>query len=164
MMQARGAVAGRVNGPEASQSGGNAAKSLFDAGGGPGGKGVVEAAITSEMVHYQAELTGHGPTEARTYILEDMVIVRFKGILSRIEQRLAQQSEGRRLIKQMRTVLREGCSEELQEIVARETGCKVVSSHADISTRTGEWLEIYVLDRNLERTLRRRDDLPEGGR
>ena len=138
--------------------------SPLDPGTSSGRKGAIESAITSAMVHYQAELTGHGPTEARTYILEDLVIVRFKGILSRIEQQLAQQSEGRRLIKQMRMVLREGCSGELQEIVARETGCSVVSSHADISTRTGERVEIYVLDRNLERKLRRRDDQPEGSR
>lgn len=118
----------------------------------------MENAITTAMVHYQAELTGHGPTEARTYIVEDMVIVRFKGILSRMEQRLAQQSEGRRLIKELRLILREGCSGELQEIMARETGCAVVSSHSDISTRTGERIEIYVLDRNLDRELRRRSD------
>lgn len=123
-----------------------------------GHKGRVENAITTAMVHYQAELTGHGPTEARTYILEDMVIVRFKGTLSRMEQRLAQQSDGRRLIKELRLVLREGCSEELQTIVARETGCEVISSHSDISTRTGERIEIYVLNRNMERELRRRDD------
>lgn len=123
-----------------------------------GRKGLMENAITTAMVHYQAELTGHGPTEARTYIVEDMVIVRFKGILSRMEQRLAQQSEGRRLIKELRLILREGCSGELQEIVARETGCAVVSSHSDISTRTGERIEIYVLDRNLDRELRRRSD------
>ena len=55
-----------------------------------GRKGLIESAITSAMVHYQAELIGHGPTEARTYILEDMVIVRFKGSLSRVEQRLAE--------------------------------------------------------------------------
>ena len=125
---------------------------------GLGRRGQVESAITSAMVHYQAELTGHGPTEARTYILEDMVIVRFKGILSRMEQRLAQQSEGRKLIKELRLVLREGCSEDLQGIVSEKTGCKVVSSHSDISTRTGERIEIYVLDRNIEREFRRRDD------
>jgi len=127
-------------------------------GAGLSGKGRVESAITSAMVHYQAGLTGHGPTEARTYVLEDMVIVRFKGSLSRMEQRLAQQSEGRKLIKELRVVLREGCSEDLQEIVAKETGCRVVSSHSDISTRTGERIEIYVLDRNFERELRRRED------
>jgi len=123
-----------------------------------GRKGQIESAITGAMIHYQAGLTGHGPTEARTYILEDMVIVRFKGSLSRVEQHLAQQSEGRKLIKEMRVVLREGCSGDLQDIVAQETGCRVVSSHSDISTRTGERIEIYVLDRNLERELRRRSD------
>ncbi len=123
-----------------------------------GRKGQIESAITGAMIHYQAGLTGHGPTEGRTYILEDMVIVRFKGSLSRMEQRLAQQFEGRKLIKEMRVVLREGSSEELQDIVAHETGCRVVSSHSDISTRTGERIEIYVLDHNLERELRRRND------
>lgn len=127
-------------------------------------RGAVESAITSSMVHFQAEITGHGPTEARTYILEDMVIVRFKGILSRVEQTLAEKPEGRRLIKEMRIVLREAASEELQAIVARETGCAVISSHSDISTRTGERIEIYILDRPFDRSGKRGNGQPEGSR
>lgn len=123
-----------------------------------GRKGQLENAITSALVHYQADVTGHGPTEARSYVLEDMVVVRMKGILSRMEMRLVQQSEGRGLIKRVRNTLREGCSEDLEGIVSRETGCQVISSHYDVSTRTGEWVEIYVLDRNVERELRRRCD------
>lgn len=118
-------------------------------------KGQLESAITRAMVHFQAELTGHGPTEACTYLLDDMVIVRMKGILSPVEQRLAERDDGRRLIKKMRLVLRESCSEELERVVSDLTGCRVLSSHSDISTKSGERVEIYVLDENLERSLKR---------
>ena len=125
-------------------------------------RGQIQNAITTALVHFHAEWTGHGPNEARCYIVDDMVIVRFKGALSRMERRLAEQAEGRRLVKAMRQILREGCRSELEAIVARETGAQVISYHSDVSTRTGERIEIYVLDRNLDRELRRRDDGPEG--
>jgi uncharacterized protein YbcI len=119
-------------------------------------RGQIENAIAQTMVRFQAELTGHGPTEARCYILEDMVLVRMKGILSKVEERLSRSSEGRRVVKELRQVLREEFRNELEAIIAEHTGCQVTSSHSDISTRTGERVEIYVLDRNLERELARR--------
>lgn len=51
----------------------------------------------------------------------------------------------------MREVLREMYSEESEEIVEKLTGCKVLSSHSDISTKMGERIEVYVLDKDLEK-------------
>lgn len=53
----------------------------------------------------------------------------------------------------MRQVLREMYSEESEEIVQRITGCKVLSSHSDISTKMGERIEVFVMDRDVERYL-----------
>ena len=48
-----------------------------------------------------------------------------------------------------------------EQIVETATGCRVLSIHNDVSTKTGEQIAIYVLDRNLEALLFRRG--PEGG-
>lgn len=116
-------------------------------------RGQLENALGAAMAHYQAELTGHGPMESRAYVLEDMVLVRYKGILSKYEQRLALSPDGKRLVKQMRQVLREQYRDELEAIVQQYTGARVISSHSDISTRSGERIEIYVLERNLDKEL-----------
>ena len=37
----------------------------------------------------------------------------------------------------------------LEDIVQRHTGAEVVSVHSDISTKSGEWMDVFVLDRVL---------------
>ncbi|OQA03001.1 MAG: hypothetical protein BWY69_00716 [Planctomycetes bacterium ADurb.Bin401] len=49
---------------------------------------------------------GRGPEETRTYIVDDLVIVRLKRVLTPAEQQLAstgEDSRGRSLVKQVRT-------------------------------------------------------------
>jgi uncharacterized protein YbcI len=38
----------------------------------------------------------------------------------------------------------------LEGIVNRHTGVEVVSVHSDISTKSGEWLDVFVLDHSSE--------------
>jgi uncharacterized protein YbcI len=38
----------------------------------------------------------------------------------------------------------------LEGIVNRHTGTEVVSVHSDISTKSGEWLDVFVLDHSIE--------------
>ena len=107
----------------------------------------VEAAISDEMMAFQHEFVGRGPERIRTRIVEDLVIVRSFGVLTPAERQLANTFEGRRLIKAMRQQVLEAGRSRLGEIVQRYTGAKVVSVHHDISTRSGEWVEVFVLDR-----------------
>ncbi|WGG44767.1 DUF2294 domain-containing protein [Rossellomorea sp. DA94] len=113
----------------------------------------LEAELSEAFIKMQRELIGRGPQETRTYILEDMVIARFKGVLTVEEKHLVEHDKGRVLVKQMRQVLREMYSQNIEEIVEQHTGCKVLSSHSDISTKTGERMEVFVLDKNLEKQL-----------
>jgi len=48
---------------------------------------------------------GRGPKEVRAFILEDMILVRLKGLLTQAEQQLAKSTEGVDLIKQLRMTL-----------------------------------------------------------
>ncbi|MFC3886243.1 DUF2294 domain-containing protein [Bacillus songklensis] len=113
----------------------------------------LEAEISEALIRFQRELMGRGPQEAKTYILKDMVITRFKGVLTVEEKHLVGTDNGRKLVKQARQLLREMYSKEFEEIVERYTDCKVLSSHSDISTKMGERIEVFIMDKDLERMI-----------
>lgn len=117
-------------------------------------KSKMEADISEAYIKFQREILGRGPQETKTYILKDMVIVRLKGVLTHEEKHLVKTDKGRRLVKEMRQILREHYSQETEEIISKITGCSVITSHSDISTKTGERVEIFILDRDLERECR----------
>lgn len=113
----------------------------------------LEAELSESFIKLQRDLIGRGPQETRTYIVQDMVIARFKGVLTIEEKHLVDNEKGKILVKQMRQVLREMYSNNFEEIVEKHTGCKVLSSHSDISTKTGERIEVFVVDKDLEKLL-----------
>lgn len=113
----------------------------------------LEAEISSAFIKFQRELLGRGPQEAKTYIIQDMVITRFKGVLTIEEKHLVNHETGKKLVKKMRQVLREMYSQEFEKIVENLTHCKVLSSHSDISTKTGERIEVFIVEKNLEKIL-----------
>ncbi len=110
-------------------------------------KGQMEDEITKAMVYWEKEFKGRGPTEAKADILRNMVIVNLKGILSPAERHLAQTKEGMALIKKLRQQLVEQGRPELETIINRVTSANVISLHTDISTKTGERIFVFVIDK-----------------
>ncbi|KEF40228.1 hypothetical protein M670_00248 [Schinkia azotoformans MEV2011] len=113
----------------------------------------LEAEISEALIKFQRELIGKGPQEAKTYIVNDMLIARYKGVLTIEEKHLVSCDTGKKLVKEMRELLREMYSKDTERIVEEHTGCKVLSSHSDISTKTGERIEVFIMDRDLEKWL-----------
>ncbi len=111
---------------------------------------MVEAEISEAMIKFEKEYMGRGPIETRTYIIEDMVIVRLKGVLTRAEVQLTKSDGGLGLIKQVRLKLLEEARNMLEAITHDITGRTPISMHTDISTTTGERVIIFIFDRNLE--------------
>ena len=112
-------------------------------------KGQLEAEISDAITKFEREYMGRGPADARTYLVEDMVIVRLRGVLTPAEQQLAKAEDparGRRLIKEVRDELIESARVLLEAVIKDLTGCDVVSMHTDISTSIGERVIIFVLD------------------
>jgi len=109
-----------------------------------------EAAVSDEMMAFQHGFVGRGPERIRTRMVEDLVLVRSFGVFTAAEKQLADTQEGRRLIKAVRQQVLEAGRPVLEEIVRRHTGAGVVSVHSDISTKSGEWMDVFVLDRVLE--------------
>jgi uncharacterized protein YbcI len=119
-------------------------------------KGQIEAEISDAMVHLHREQTGRGPNQARAYIVEDLVIVRLQEVLTPAERQLTGNPHGQSLIKQFHQQMHEIARHSLEQIIETATGCRVLSVHNDVSTKTGEQVAIYVLDHNLEALLFRR--------
>ena len=108
-----------------------------------------EAAVSDEMMAFQHGFVGRGPERIRTLIVDDLVIVRSFGLFTAAEKQLTTSYEGRRLIKAMRQQVLGAGRPVLEDIVQRHTGAEVVSVHSDISTKSGEWMDVFVLDRVL---------------
>ncbi|MCA1785155.1 MAG: DUF2294 domain-containing protein, partial [Desulfobacteraceae bacterium] len=82
------------------------------------------------------------------YIIEDMLLVRLKNVLTRAELKLADMQahkDGRELVKRMRIALLEQGRPLLVEAVEKILGIKVRSLHTDISTITGERVILFTL-------------------
>lgn len=112
-------------------------------------RGQMEDEITKAIIQWEKEYKGRGPTEAKTDIIRNMVIVTLKGVLSRAERHLATEKQGMALIKKLRQQLVEQGRAELESIIHDITSTKVISLHTDISTRTGERIFVFVLDREI---------------
>ena len=113
-------------------------------------KGQLEAEISTAITKFEKEHLGRGPKEANTYIIEDMILIRLKGVLTPAEENLARDSEGAQLIKQMRRRLIESSRPLLEEIIQNVAGVNIISLHTDISSRTGERIFVLCLNKNLE--------------
>ena len=119
-------------------------------------KGEMEAEISERMVQFEIDYMGRGPKEARTHIIEDMVLVRLKGVLTPAEQQLTKSPDGVELIKKMRSTLIENAKPLLYQVVGDITGDKIVSLHTDISTVLGERVMVFVLESDLEKKIDRK--------
>lgn len=115
----------------------------------PKTKGQIEAEISEAVIKFEKEYMGRGPDETKTYLIDDMVFIRLKGVLTPAEKQLAKtadSTQGRSLIKQVRIELLEKAKPLLDTIIHDITGRTVKSLHTDISTVTGERIIIFTLD------------------
>lgn len=113
-------------------------------------RGQVEADISMAMTKFEKEHLGRGPKNVRTYIIEDMILIRLTGVLTPAEQKLAMETDGAQIVKQTRRRLIESSRSIIENIIDEITGAKVQTLHTDISSRTGERIFVLRLDRNLE--------------
>ncbi len=112
-------------------------------------KGELEAEISQAIIRFEKEYMGRGPLETRTYLIDDMVLVRLKNVLTPAEHKLAQSEEGARgrgLIKETRQRLLEHGRPLLETVIRDILGIGVKSLHTDISTKTGERIIVFTLE------------------
>jgi uncharacterized protein YbcI len=111
-------------------------------------QGEIEAAICDGIARFEQEYMGRGPKGIHAYLINDLLVVRLKGVLTVAEQQLVASlsaEKGRDLLKQVRIHLVETARPVMESMIQEVTGVKVVSLHHDISTVTGEEVVIFTL-------------------
>ena len=71
-------------------------------------QGEIESAISEGMSRFEQEYMGRGPKDVRVHLIDDLVVVRLKGVLTAAEQHLVKTlpaEKGRDLLKQVRSHL-----------------------------------------------------------
>lgn len=107
-----------------------------------------EREISQAIIRFEKEYMGRGPLEARVFIIEDMVLVRLKNVLTPAELKLAEseaRERGRYLIKEVRQELIEKARPLLDKVILDICGIEVISLHTDISSKTGERIIVFTL-------------------
>jgi uncharacterized protein YbcI len=92
--------------------------------GDPKALGETRAIISKEIVRLQAEYYGKGPTKAKTYIVDDLVVVVLEESFTRAEKTLAERGE-RDAIQQIRRRFQQHMAESFISVVEQATGRKV---------------------------------------
>lgn len=114
-------------------------------------RGQIEAEISNALTKFEIEYMGRGPKETKTYVIDDMVIVRLKGVLTDAEKHLTRNQEGRDLIKKVRATLLENAKDLISQVIKDIVGISVISLHTDISTITGERVIIFTLSESFDK-------------
>jgi uncharacterized protein YbcI len=111
-------------------------------------QGEIEAAICQGISRFEQDYMGRGPKDIRAHLIDDLLVVRLKGVLTAAEQHLVKSlpgERGRDLLKEVRTHLIETARPTMEAMIQEIATVKVVSLHHDISTSTGEEIMVFTL-------------------
>jgi uncharacterized protein YbcI len=111
-------------------------------------RGEVEAAVGESISRFELEYMGRGPKDIRTYLIDDLLVIRLKEVLTAAEQHLVKSQppeKGRDLLKQVRIHRIEPSRPLLEAMIHEIIGVRAVSMHHDIITVTGEEVLLFAL-------------------
>jgi uncharacterized protein YbcI len=111
-------------------------------------KGELEAEFTKQIVKFEKDYLGRGPVDARTYLINDIVLVRLRGVLTPAEEKLVEKKEGQVLVKEARRQLFETSRSILAGFVKEILDTELIDLFSDISTNTGERVIVLTVKKN----------------
>ena len=114
-------------------------------------RGEIESAISEEISRFEQDYIGRSPKDIQVHLLEDLLLIRLRGVLAAAEQHLVKSlpaENGRDLLKRVWSNLIETTRPVMEAMVEKVTGVKVVTMHHDISTLTGEEVVLFTLARS----------------
>ena len=103
------------------------------------------------MIKFLKEQMGEQAEAVITQVVGDTIIVRFKGVLPPAERHLAKNQEGKKLIREMKEKLIERAKPLLEVMIQNLTEAEVVDIHSSFDVETGERIEIFTLNKDLEK-------------
>jgi uncharacterized protein YbcI len=112
-------------------------------------RGTMLATISNTIVGLYKKLYGKGPTKARSYYLDDLVVCVLRGGLTRAELTLAEKGRGEAVTRQrseFQQAVRNEFVAAVEAIVGRKVSAFMSMTHIDPEVS----VEIFVLEREPE--------------
>src|SRR3954465_6558338 len=106
--------------------------------------GEMRATISREMVRLQAEYYGKGPTKAKTYIVDDLVVVVLEESFTRAEKTLAERGE-REAIQHIRRRFQQAMADSFTSVVEQATGRRVRAFLSETDIAQDVSVETFLL-------------------
>src|SRR3954453_9464855 len=106
--------------------------------------GEVRARISREIVRLQAEYYGKGPTKAKTYIVDDLVVVVLEESFMRAEKTLAERGDGD-AVQHIRRRFQQQMAESFTSVVEQATGRRVRAFMSDTDIDQDVSVETFLL-------------------
>jgi uncharacterized protein YbcI len=108
--------------------------------------GQLNAAIARTIVHYYAEQLGRGPTKARAFYHDNVVVVLLENVMTKADRTLA--AAGRAsVVLSTRQTFQQLMRPYLRSTIERLTGCKVTAFMSTNHVDPDLAAEVFVLDR-----------------
>src|SRR3954468_13740534 len=107
--------------------------------------GDVLARLSDEMVRAKKQFFGKGPEQAKSYMLDDMLIVVMRGGLTTAEQTMLRFGR-QNMVRQFRQLFENEMTEVLTGLVEKTTGRTVVNYQSQIMFDPDIIVEMFVFD------------------
>jgi uncharacterized protein YbcI len=111
----------------------------------PQNHGDVLTAISDGMVALLKEFYGRGPTRAKSYYEDDLVVCVLRGGFSRVEQTLLEGGRGTAVIQQ-RMEFQELMRERFEAVIEKATGRRVIGFMSGNQQEPDMMCEVFMLD------------------
>ena len=106
--------------------------------------GEIRSTISREMVRLQAEYYGKGPTKAKTYVFDDLVVVVLEETFTRAEKTLAERGEGE-AIQHIRRRFQQQMADDFVSVVEQATGRRVRAFLSETNIAADVSVETFLL-------------------
>jgi uncharacterized protein YbcI len=110
----------------------------------PKSHGDVLTAISDGLVALLKEYYGRGPTRAKSYYEDDLVVCVLRGGFSRVEQTLLEGGRGATVIQQ-RMAFQDLMRDRFEAVIERATGRRVIGFMSGNQQRPDMMCEVFVL-------------------
>jgi uncharacterized protein YbcI len=107
--------------------------------------------ISTEIVRFQKEFFGKGPSRAKSYMLDDFLIVVMRGGVTTAEQTMLDFGEAD-LVRQFRQTFENRMTEHLVGKIEELTGRKVVTYQSQILFDPHTVIELFFFDREADQS------------
>src|SRR3954462_12359553 len=103
------------------------------------------AAVTNGIVKLFRDYYGRGPTKAKSYILDDRIVVCvLEETMTRVEKTLVDNGHGNK-VREVRLTFQEAMAHEFKQCVRDNMGREVVAYHSQLTLDPDYGFEFFVL-------------------